>query len=369
MKHHQRLFFIIYICSCSISFNSFGQSIAELKEELAAVEAQLDSISIFSFLDSLLIASEPKSALMLSAGYANQVLINGQDFGLDQFGLNTNATYFHKSGAYGSYTGFYNSETSPNYYLNIVGLGYVGTLSPALSFNLGYEKSFFGGSNSTGLTNSLNASVSWVRKNFTTTLNYAFLFSGESANQVTPSVSYNLRLGKMGFLKSIDITPTFSVFWANSNILTASFDEDFLKEVWLLDQFDRFGPALLEQSGNVEGRERLLLLNRSVDVQKNRSFANLNQSLSIPVNLQFTDLLSLSVSYTYLFSNNLLLGNVVRDEAGTTAFVDTFRPAVRPRVSQFLGDLDEAIIFENDGNSGFINLTLSLFLQFQPKSN
>lgn len=367
MKHHQQLFFIIWILTLGTYTTSYAQSVEEMEAELAALEAELDSVSILSFLDSLLVEIAPKSAMLLSAGYANQVLINGQDLGIDQFGLNTNVNYFHKSGFFGSYSGFYNSETSPSYYLNVAGLGYIGTFSPSLSYNVGYERSFFGDDTASGLTNSINTSISWFKKNFSATLSYAYLFSDESASQLVPSLSYSIRLGKTGFLKSVDITPTFSVFWANSNILTANFDEQFLKQAWLLDQFDRIDEALLSQSNETAAFVRLSILNRALGVEKNKRFANLNQSISIPVNIQFSDRWSLTINYTYLLANNLLLGTIVRDEAGIDTFLSTFRQGVRPRVLDFLDTLDTSIIFENENNSSFLNVSLSYFLQFKSR--
>ena len=363
MKGHQ-LFIISLLLCLGASTYSKAQTIEEMEAELAALEAELDSVSILSFLDSLLIGSEPKSSLLLSAGYANQVLVNGQDLGLEQFGLNTSASYFHKSGLYGNYLGFYNSETSPSYYLHIAGLGYIGSLSPSLSYNVGYEKSFFGGETSTGLTNSVNASISWFRQNLTATLSYAYLFAEETAHQLTPSFSYTLKLGKTGFLKSIDITPTFSVFWANANILTANFDEQFLKQAWLLEQFETIDETLLRQSGDNLAFFRLTLLSRSLGVEKNTAFVNLNQSISIPVNFQITDRLALTVNYTYLLADNLLLGSVVPDQEGIDAFLRTYRPGLRPRVNQFLEELDKTILFENEGNSNFLNVSLSYYLRF-----
>ena len=366
MTHHQRFFFIIWVLSLFTTTISFGQTIEEMEKELAALEAELDSISIFAFIDSLVEAAEPNSSILLSAGYANQVLTNGQDLGIEQFGINTSANYYHKSGVFGSYSGFYNSETTPGYYLNIVGLGYIGTLGKSFTYNAGYEKSFFGGDSGTGLTNSLNASVSWNKKQFTASLSYAFLFDGESAHQVIPSLSYNIKVEKVGFIKSINILPTVSIFYANSNIITANFDEDFLKQVWLLEQFNINGESRLLQAIRTIGFGGIGQLNSAVSVEKNTLFNNLNQSITIPVNLQLTDRLSLAVTYSYLISNDLVLGTVVRDEQRLAAFVTNFEDRfTRNSAQRFVDNLDRSIVFENSDNTNFLSISLSYFLQFQ----
>lgn len=343
-----------------ISKPAAGQTLEELEAELALLEAELDSVSLLGFIDSLIDLAEPGSSLSLGLGYSNQVFTNGQDLGIQQFGLNNNLSYYHKSGMYGSYTGFINSETDPKYYLSILGVGYLGSFKSGLSYNLGYERSFFGGPDTNALNNSLNASASYAKKSVLINLSYSFLFREESAHQLIPSLSLQKRIKTGGFIKRIDISPTFSLFYASPNIITANFSEDLLKEIWLINQFspERLNVLLttVRPNGNTLYEGILSIL----QVETNRTFTLLNKSLSLPVNLQFNDRFSMGVTFSYLFSETLILGAVVRDEERSAALGRFF-----PRLDTTLDELDRSIRFENLENSTYLNISFSYFLTFR----
>ena len=285
MKHHQRLYirltgrllFITWILLISISPYSKAQTLAELETELAMLQAELDSTSLLGFIDSLIQIAEPKSAISLGTGYSNQVFTNGQDLGIKQFGVNSNLNYYHKSGLYGSYNSFYNSEIDPRFYLNIIGLGYLGIIKSKFNYNVSYEKSFFSEENDNSLTNSLNGTLSYSHKLLFANVTYSYLFENESAHQIIPSLSIQQSFENILFFKRIDLSPTFSFFWASPNAITANFSEEILKELWLSNQLP---PQQLEQLLNTPRLSNVVYnrLSSSFLVRRNKSITLLNKS-------------------------------------------------------------------------------------------
>lgn len=367
MKHHQHLYihfsgniiFLTVLLLFSVIPKSHSQTLAELEMELAELEAQLDSVSILGFVDSLIQLAEPKSSISLNTGYASQVFTNGQDLGLQQFGLNSSFNYYHKSGFHGNINSFYNSEIDPKLYLNIVGIGYMNSIGSHFNYNVGYEKSYFGEAGDNSLTNSLYTSFSYVNKSFFTNVTYAFLFDDESAHQIIPSITYQKSITNVPIVKRIDISPTINFFWASPNAITANFSENLLKELWLTNQLP---PEKLEQLLDAPRLSNFIYsrLSTSFSVKKNRSITLLNKSLSIPINFQLTDKLSFSFAYSYIFSEKLFLGKISRNEES----IDELRRSLR-RIDSALEMLDTDIIFENLDNSAFINVSLSYFFEFK----
>lgn len=367
MRHHQHLYIhlpirIIFIAVSLILVTvstSRSQTLEELEMELAQLEAQLDSVSILGFVDSLIQLAEPKSSISINTGYASQVFTNGQDLGLEQFGASSGLSYYHKSGFYGTFNSFYNSEIDPKFYLNIAGLGYMSTLGSHFSYNVGFEKSFFGNASDNSLTNSLNASFSYGNKSLLANITYSFLFENESAHQIIPSITYQKSIVNVPLIKRIDISPTINFFWASPNAITANFSEEVLKELWLTNQIPPDAlEALLDTPRLTDFIYRRV--STTFSVKKNRSITLLNKSLSIPINFQITDRLSFSFSYSYIFSEKLYLGKVIRNEENINALRRTVR-----RIDSALESLDSDIVFENLDNSAFINLGLSYFLTFK----
>lgn len=367
MRHHQHLYIhfpvrIIFI-AVSLILTTFSisrsQTLEELELELAQLEAQLDSVSILGFVDSLLQMAEPKSSISVNTGYASQVLTNGQDLGLEQFGINSSISYYHKSGLYGTFNSFYNSEIDPKFYLSIAGIGYMNTIGSHFNYNIGFEKSFFGDAGDNSLTNSLSSSFSYGNKSLFANVTYAFLFENESAHQIIPSITYQKSIFNVPLIKRIDISPTFNFFWASPNAITANFSEDLLKELWLTNQIPPESlETLLETPRLTDFIYRRV--STTFGVKKNRSVTLLNKSLSIPINFQITDRLSFSFTYSYIFSEKLYLGKVVRNEENITSLRRTVR-----RIDAALESLDSDIVFENLDNNAFINIGVSYFLTFK----
>jgi len=165
-----------------------------------------------------------------------------------------------------------------------------------------------------------------------------------------------------GFLKSIDIYPTFSLFWATPNIITTNFSEDFLKETWLINQFPPNRLAALFAVSGDRGNTLYDGLLTILGVDKNIRFTLLNKSLSLPVNFQFSDRLSFFVTFSYLFTDKLNLGTITKDQDK----IETLRRFF-PRLESTLSKLDTDISFENEDNSTYLSLSISYFLRFEKK--
>src|SRR5262249_27230491 len=84
-----------------------------------------DSMSILSLIDNLLLTPEPPgSQLAVRVGYNNNIVGNGSS-AVNQFGITSGLSYYHKSGAYLDVAGYYTSEYKPSYYLTVASVGYL----------------------------------------------------------------------------------------------------------------------------------------------------------------------------------------------------------------------------------------------------
>ena len=124
-----RFFTIVWLLSYSTS--SFSQESQELSyaEQLLALEEELDSLSIFNLLDSvLLLSAVQKSELNVRVGLTSSVTSAGRDYNIDQTGYSAGLSYFHKSGGYLDLAGYYNTNVEPSYNPTILSAGYLGSL-------------------------------------------------------------------------------------------------------------------------------------------------------------------------------------------------------------------------------------------------
>jgi hypothetical protein len=104
-----------------------------------------DSLSIFQLIDSLLKAPDRKetgSSLVTRFGYNSNVVSSGRPFGIDQFGLTSGLSYYHKSGLYVDATGYWSQQYDPNYYLTIASAGYFNSIKK-WTYNLEYSHYFY----------------------------------------------------------------------------------------------------------------------------------------------------------------------------------------------------------------------------------
>lgn len=192
-------------------------------EQLLALEQEMDSLSIFNFLDSVLLQSNSRpNQLSLRFGMTSSVTSAGRDYDINQKGYSAGISMFHKSGTYLDLSGYWNSDVSPTYNPTILSGGYLGTLSTKWSYSLDYEHWFFNPKDSSenSLTNSFGTSVSYDFKRGYFGLDYSFLFGKEISHRFIGSLTGTIDLGKWGMFKSINIFPTASIMAGNGNVTT-----------------------------------------------------------------------------------------------------------------------------------------------------
>ena len=190
-------------------------------EQLALLEAELDSLSIFNLIDSLFeLDPTSRSELNLRFGFTSSVTSAGRDYNLDQQGYNSGIGYYHRSGAYGDLSGYWSSDISPNYNPTILSVGYLGDLSRKFSYSFDYEHWFFNPKDTSlnSLTNSVGTSLSYDFKIGYVNLDYSYLWGAESSHRFIGNLTGNLQLGSWWVFSSVSFYPTFTILYGNSTI-------------------------------------------------------------------------------------------------------------------------------------------------------
>jgi hypothetical protein len=210
--------------------------------ELAALEAELDSMSIFSLIDSIL-GTEVSitSELNIRLGYTSNVLNAGRNYGINQHGLSPGVSFYHKSGFYSDIAGFWNSDYEPSYNLTMATIGYMGTIKNTFTYTGSYERWIYNISedesefitlrNSAGA--SFGADFKWIFGN----IDYSFLFGDETAHRVIGSVAGRIRWRNVLFLDAITIYPTISALFGNETV-TIRFTDEIRERVKFTDALD-----------------------------------------------------------------------------------------------------------------------------------
>jgi hypothetical protein len=212
------LLFIPSLCFCQSS-----------KDELLLTSA--DSLSIFELIDSLITMEPEKGAsqLALRAGYSSNINALSGPIRLDEFGLSTKATYYHKSGAFIEAAGYLSNQYSPNYYLTIASLGYMNYNLNKWSLLIEYSRFFYHTEeeeipvsviytyndtySSQSFRNAFSAAVFFQDKFFNFKLDYILLTGDRTGHRFSPLLFYSFEKSNwLGFDK-ICIYPTFSILW------------------------------------------------------------------------------------------------------------------------------------------------------------
>ncbi|MGI9544764.1 MAG: hypothetical protein ACR2MX_15990 [Cyclobacteriaceae bacterium] len=281
--------------------------------------SEVDSLSLISLIDSLLSLEGPTSQLSFNLGYTSLVVNAGRDLNVKQYGFSPGISYFHKSGAFGTISGYWNSEVAPKYNLTVATLGYIGLLSKRLSFVATYDHSFFTPTEpepypdwygprliefleelsalSEPLNNTLSLSANLDFKYIEPSVEYSFLFGSQTAHRIRADLAGNFDIRKVGFLDKINIRPTASVLVGNQDIIAVRFSRDVLidRELPLIvNQSDPFGLMNYNFSIPVSFYARPFSL--SVDYNLNLPIALPGEDLEIKSNTFFSVLLSYTIS-------------------------------------------------------------------------
>lgn len=227
------------IISMLFSFSFFSHSqisdTLSYAEQLAALEAEMDSLSIFNLIESMLsLESSPSSELNIHASFTSSVTSAGRDYDINQKGLSPGLSYYHKSGIYADLSGYWNSDIEPNYNPTVFSLGYLSTFNENWSYNLDYEKWLFnpGDTSENPLTNSIGASLNYDFKFIDVGLDYSLLFGNKTAHRIIGSLSSSISLGKWSVFDNIRLYPSGNIQYGNATITQLRITRQQLNEQW-----------------------------------------------------------------------------------------------------------------------------------------
>ncbi|GAB4243834.1 MAG: hypothetical protein Tsb0034_21840 [Ekhidna sp.] len=211
----------VLISLCAVNTLHAQEDELSLAEQLAALESEMDSLSIFTLIDSLFNVQDlARSELNLRVGFTSSVTSAGRDYSINQTGISPGLAYYHKSGIYGDLSGFWNSGVTPSYNPTILSFGYLGTFNEKWSFTTDYEHWFYNPKDSSEnlLTNSLGTSLSYDFKIGYASIDYTYLFGQSSAHRIVGGITGTLSLGKWWIFKSVNIYPSASMMFGNADI-------------------------------------------------------------------------------------------------------------------------------------------------------
>ncbi len=138
-----------------------------------------DSLSIFNLIDSLLQNAEVESSQFgIRLAYNSNVLSAGRTLGIENFGLSSGLSYYHKSGFYGDLSGFWSKDFDPKYYLTIASVGYMYSFPKVFSIMAGYDRYFYNMQSEDEYIpykNTLSVTPLFEVKPFMLAINYSYL--------------------------------------------------------------------------------------------------------------------------------------------------------------------------------------------------
>ncbi len=245
---------------------------------------ELDSLSIFQLIDSILALETNYSMVNVRLSYTSRVTSAGRDLSIKQYGFTPGLSFYHHSGFYADVAGYWNSQLTPKYSLTVATAGYLAAPSDWLSYNLSAERSFYAAeaedSTITAPPNGLNGTVFFNAKWIYTSVDYTYLFGEGSAHRLQASISGSYGFKKTLFFDKVKLLPSISALFGNADIVSYRFS---------VDVTDPRVRRLLRRSPR--------LRNQSLSLQSENVFGLMNVSLSAPVSLRYKNF-SMLLSYT-----------------------------------------------------------------------
>ncbi len=191
--------------------------------ELDSLFGKKDSLQIFSLIDSLINLPVPafRSQLIARLGYNSNVVSASRTLGFNQFGLAPGLAYYHKTGLYADFTGYWSPEYDPSYYLTVGSVGYMNSPTKWWSFMAEYNRYFYSSlseddyiayKNSAGISNFFDVHL------FTFRLDYQLFFGDKIAHRISPSVMINLEKTRWGKIDRLAFYPMVSVLFGSEQI-------------------------------------------------------------------------------------------------------------------------------------------------------
>ena len=154
-------------------------------------------------------------------GYNSNVVAASRTLGFNQFGVAPGVSFYHKSGLYADYTGYWSKEYDPQYYLTVLSGGYMAGPTKWWSLMAEYNRYLYAGigedeyiayKNSAGLSNFFD--IKWV----TLRMDYQLFFGDKIAHRINPSIMLNIEKTKLGRINRLAFYPTASVLYGSEQI-------------------------------------------------------------------------------------------------------------------------------------------------------
>lgn len=211
----------------SLSWVCRAQDHESLLAKPDSILSSEDSLSIFSLIDSLLLLQElNRSQMAVRVGYNSNVLSAGRTLGIQQFGLSSGISYYHKSGVYADLSGYWSQDFDPKYYLTTASMGYMHLFSKTLSAIVSYDHYFYRTADADTYipySNAVTVSPYIDLKFFSLRLDYSFYFGDASVHRFMPGIVLNLEKKDFMRLKRIAFTPAFYLLYGNETISELEF--------------------------------------------------------------------------------------------------------------------------------------------------
>lgn len=291
-------------------------------EQLEALIAEMDSLSIFNLLDSTLSASyTPYSELNIRAAYSSNVAVAGRNYGINQHGFSPGISFYHKTGLFADATGYWNSAYEPAYSLTMLSVGYFGNKGN-FTFVPSYERWIYNQDETATLFNNLGLSMSQKIKFLSLGVDYSFMFGAEIAHRLIPSTSGYFSIKDVWFFDAITFMPTVSLLFGNDEITTQRFTESdvfratieelypisqlseevqrrFLRELLASEAIDYKRALILYRNLNNYGSILSPELIARYEAERNENvFGLMNLNFSIPVFFTI-DQFNIALTYSY----------------------------------------------------------------------
>jgi len=211
---------IMAISSATVHAQEADSLVLSEVEDILSFE---DSLSIFTLIDSLLQNAEIESSQFgIRLAYNSNVLSAGRTLGIENFGLSSGLSYYHKSGFYGDLSGFWSKDFDPKYYLTIASVGYMYSFPKVFSIMAGYDRYFYNMQSKDEYIpykNTLSVTPLFEVRPFMLSINYAYYFGDSYANRIMPG--FSLVLEKRKLFKKIDkvtLSPAFYMLMGDETI-------------------------------------------------------------------------------------------------------------------------------------------------------
>ena len=186
----------LLLFSLVTSFYSYGQ-----ETEDDEIDLLLDELffSEDQFIDDILDLLSKRDFIYTNISYHSNTYFSGRESNIDQFNLNSQLSFYHRSGFNLSVSGVYYQEFDPNWDLTNISIGYYDNMGKKnqVQYDIGYTRYIYSDGWDT-FTNSLDASIGIRNSNRSvgTELSASYLFGNDQSVQLVSGSYYRVTLAR-----------------------------------------------------------------------------------------------------------------------------------------------------------------------------